>query len=101
MAGYTMTQGGVKNVLNITAPTVIKAAPGNLVTITVSGTPTAGALTINDCTTTSAAAAANQIVSIAYGSLTQPIINANWFVCLAGITISAVPTGATISVCYA
>lgn len=51
---------GRLSTLNITTPTVIKATNGRLfkVSVIVGG---AGAGTLNDCTTTAAAAAANQI----------------------------------------
>lgn len=101
MAGFTMTAGGVNTLLNISAPSVVKAAGGNIVIITISGAPTAGFLTINDCATTGAATAANQIVSIPFGSLTQAVINMNWFLTFNGITVSAIPTGTTIAISYA
>jgi len=49
--------------LNITAATVVKAAPGRVirVQVLVAGTGTG---TLNDCLTTGAAAAANQIATI-------------------------------------
>lgn len=51
---------GRLSALNITTPTVIKAAPGRLfkVSVIVAG---AGVGTLNDCTTTGAAAASNQV----------------------------------------
>ena len=55
--------GGVSNTYNVAASTVIKAAPGRVIRISVI---TAGSTTgtLNDCTTTGAAAAANQIASV-------------------------------------
>jgi len=99
---FGMGQGGVNTLLDISAPVVVKAAPGAVYTITVYGTLTAGALVINDCTTTGAAAAANQIASIPYASL-QPgtPVPLYAFPCLTGIVISAVPTGATVGIAYA
>jgi hypothetical protein len=98
-----MTPAGVANVLNISAATVVKASAGYTTMVTVSGVGTAGALTLNDCTTTGAAAAANQVVSIPYGAFTgtASIILPLSFVFTTGITISAVPTGVTVAVSYA
>src|SRR6185437_5142804 len=85
--GNLATQdGGSSSSLNVTAAKVIKATAGRLRRITVSdpGT-TSGALTVNDCATTGAAAAANQIVSIPFGSLTAgQVINLDW-PCAVGI----------------
>ena len=55
--------GGNASKLNVTAATVIKATPGTVynVNVIVAGS-TAG--TVNDCATTGAAAAANQIATI-------------------------------------
>lgn len=80
--------------LNITTATIVKAAPGTVLnaTVVVAGS---GAGTINDCLTTGAAAAANQIASLpaAVGS-----VQLN-FPCLVGIVV--VPgTGQTISLSY-
>jgi hypothetical protein len=52
---------GRLSTLNITSSTVIKASPGRVfkVSVVVAGSTTPG--TINDCTTTGAAAASNQI----------------------------------------
>jgi hypothetical protein len=88
--------GGSRSALNVTAATVIKATPGRLVRINVLGViGTGGALVINDCTTTGAATAANQIANIPFGSLvvgTSILID---FIGTLGLTVSAVPTGGT------
>jgi hypothetical protein len=52
-------EGIPQNTLNITSATLIKAAPGMLVSFAVTVAGAAG--TINDCATTGAAAAANAI----------------------------------------
>jgi hypothetical protein len=51
-----------KRQLNITAATVVKAAPGRLFKAVVIVAGAAG--TINDCTTTGAAAAANELAAL-------------------------------------
>ena len=80
--------------LNITAATVVKAAPGRVirVQVLVAGSGTG---TVNDCLTTGAAAAANQIATIP-GVLGPLEVNA---ACLTGIVV--VPgTGQTLAVFY-
>lgn len=86
------TSGGTNTALNVTAAKVIKAAPGRIakIVVTVPGT-TSGALVINDCLTVAAAAAANQVVSIAFGSMSIGQVIALDFPCLTGIVVSAVP----------
>jgi hypothetical protein len=84
---------GLSTSLNITAATVIKAAPGRLVRISVIVAGAAG--TANDCTTTGAAAAANEIAVIPAAVGPVPL---DW-PCLAGIVV--VPgTGQTIAVSF-
>jgi dethiobiotin synthetase len=86
--------GGTFSALNITAATVVKAAPGRLIRISVvvAGT-TVG--TVNDTTTTGAAAASNEIASIANTIGTYEL---DW-PCLVGIVV--VPgTGQTVAVSY-
>jgi hypothetical protein len=84
---------------NITAATVVKATPGRLVRIAVSVAPTAAALVASDCATTGAVAASNQIVSVAFGSLTAgQVITLDW-PCTAGIVINP-GTGGTVSVSF-
>lgn len=91
--GVLLEEGG-SSVLNITQSTLVKVGPGRLakVSVVVAGS---GVGTINDCATTGAAAAANQIgtAPTALGTTTF-----NW-PCFAGIVI--VPgTGQTIAVSY-
>lgn len=85
---------GFTTSFNITAATLIKGVPGRVarVSILVAGT-TAG--TVNDCTTTGAAAVGNQIASIpnAVG-----VISLNWPM-LSGIVI-APGAGQTLAVSY-
>lgn len=94
-AGDLLTSpGGASAVYNVTAAAVIKASPGRLCKIVViaPGT-TSGALTINNLTTTTGGAAANEIISIAYGSLTAgQVITLDW-PCSVGIAVTAVPGG--------
>lgn len=84
--------GGNNSALQITAATVIKATPGTLFRVCVQapGT-TSGALTINDCATTGTASAANQIISIPFGSLSAGMVIPLEWPCKVGIVISAVP----------
>jgi len=89
-----MSGGGLSATYNVGAAAVIKATGGRLCKIVVNTAPTSsGALTVNDCATVAAAAAANQIASIPYGSLTAgQVITLDW-PCSTGIVISAVGGG--------
>lgn len=86
--------GGLSSALNVTAAAVVKATPGKLAKIIVVIAPTtSGALTVNDAATTGAAATANQVLSIPFGSLTAgQVIDLEW-PCGVGIVISAVGGG--------
>jgi len=84
---------GTRSTLNVNAAGVIKASPGRLAKITVGGTVgTGGSYTFNDCTTTAAAAAANQIFTTAGTLAVGSVIDLN-VPCLSGITLSAFATG--------
>ena len=95
--GNLIVSGGeTKSALNQTAAAVIKATPGRLakIIIVAPGT-TSGAFTFNDCATTGAAAAANEIFTIAYNATANvagAVITLDW-PCLVGIVLSAVPGG--------
>ncbi len=80
--GVAQTGQGLSTSLNIAAATVVKGSPGRLVRINVIVAGAAG--TANDCATTGAAAAANEIAVIpaAIGPLLL-----DW-PCAAGITIA-------------
>lgn len=87
--------GGSSSKLNITAATVVKAAPGRIAKIFINGVVgTGGALTINDCATVAAAAAGNEIATFAGTIAVGTVINLDW-PCAVGIVVSAVPTGGT------
>lgn len=84
---------GASTALNVTSPTIIKTTPGRLVRISVIVAGASG--TANDCNTTGAAAASNQVAVI------PATIGPVWldWPCLAGIV--AVPgAGQTISVAF-
>ena len=86
--------GGTKSALDVTAAAVIKATPGRLATITISGTVgTGGTYTFNDCATTAAAATSNQIISLAGTTAVNGVpIVFNW-PCAVGIVLSSFATG--------
>jgi hypothetical protein len=87
--------GGISNQYNITAAAVVKATPGRLVKISVV-VAGSGPGTANDCLTTGAAAAANEIAAIPN---TVGVITVDW-PCTTGIVV--VPgTGQTLAVSYA
>ena len=88
------TEGGRNSSLNITAATVVKAGPGRLVRISVVVAGSAAG-TANDCITTGAAAAANEIAAIPNSVGVIPL---EW-PCATGIVV--VPgTGQTLAVSY-
>jgi hypothetical protein len=93
--------GGNVAALNITAAVAIKATPGTVFRITVSTPGSAGNLVINDNTQTGGTnTAANQILSVPFGSLTAgQVITLEW-PCANGITVSAVPTGGVFAMTY-
>ena len=85
---------GTSNAYNITAATVVKAAPGRLIRISVIVAGSAAG-TANDCLTTGAAADANEIAAIPN---TVGVVCVEW-PCATGIVI--VPgTGQTVAVSY-
>ena len=93
--------GGASAWLNVTAAQVVKAAPGVLVLIIPVVAGTTEPLTLNDCATTGAADAANQIYSIPAADVTAGVpIKLNW-PCGTGIVVSSVPSGGTYSIAYA
>ena len=99
----SMSDGNLSG-LNITAATVVKASAGRLVRVLVVAQGSGGALTLNDCATTGAAAAANQIITIPYnatGYVVGATFTLNW-PCALGIVVSAVPSGGgQVSISYA
>lgn len=92
--GNLASSGGSKTALNLTVAAAVKASPGRLrkLIIIAPGSGSA-AFTLNDCTTTGAAAAANEMFTLPYGAtanvagaifeLDMPFAN--------GLTLSAVP----------
>lgn len=85
--------GGTSSALNLTAAQVVKAAPGRLCKILITGTiGTGGSYTFNDTTTTGAAAAANQILTLVGTTAVGTIISLDW-PCASGIVCSAFATG--------
>ncbi|HLZ84879.1 MAG TPA: hypothetical protein VKQ54_15050 [Caulobacteraceae bacterium] len=91
--GVAQTGQGLSSALNLTAATVVKASPGRLVRINVIVAGAAG--TANDCTTTGAAVAANEIAVIP--AAVGPLL-LDW-PCAAGIVV-APGAGQTIAVSF-
>lgn len=85
---------------SVTAAAVIKAVPGLLATVIVDVAGSGGALTLNDCATTGAAASGNQIASIANANIVAGVPYSFFWPCKTGIVVSAVPTGSTVRVSY-
>lgn len=84
--------GGTQSALNLTAAQVVKATPGRLIKLLVVAPGSAGSLTVNDCATTGAAAATNEILTIAFGSLSIGQVIALDWPCSVGIVVSLVPS---------
>ena len=97
MAGIGPGPGGGNRTLNVTAATVIKAAPGTLfsVSVTTAGSAAGAAY---DATTTGGVGAASLIGTIADAVTTQPL-NFNAWPCHAGIVIVP-PTGGVVAVAF-
>ena len=91
---------GVQTTLDITAAAVIKASPGHIgkIVVVAPGT-TSGSLVVNDSATTAGAATANQILNIAFGSMTAGQVISLGFPCKNGIVVSAVPTAGSPQYC--
>src|SRR5271166_1728803 len=85
--------GGSRATYNLTTAAVIKATPGRLCKcVIVNGGTGSGAFTFNDCATTGAAAAGNEIFTIAYAAAIGTVYTLDW-PCGTGIVLSAVPGG--------
>lgn len=92
--------GGDRTTLNVTAVAVIKPASGTLMRITVIAPGTAGSLTFNDCATTGAATAANEIYTAGFAALSAgQVVTLEWPVSV-GIVLSSIPTGGQVSIAY-
>ncbi len=97
-----MIGSGISTRLNLAAAANIKTGAGRVAKIIVNVVGSAGALTVNDCATTGAATTANQIFTIAFNAAAAAaggviVLDVPFTV---GLTISAVPTGATLAVVY-
>ena len=92
--------GGALSALDVSAATVIKAAPGTLVRITVLAVATADTFGAYDAATVGAAATANAIVQYADGyPAVGSVIYLQW-PCNTGIVVNP-GTGGAVSVAYA
>jgi hypothetical protein len=91
-----VSQGGVSTMLNITAPSVVKATKGRLCKVVIiSPGTTSGAFTLNDAATIGAASAANVLWTLPYNGANN-IVGAVFAIDMPvsnGIVVSAVPGG--------
>lgn len=101
MAQNAILAAIVQKFTTITAAAVIKAVPGFLCTVIVDNVGSGGALTLNNCTTTGAAASGNQIASIAQANLVAGVPYTFLVPCNSGIVVSAIPTGGKVRVSFA
>lgn len=93
--GSQIVANGLNSSLNISAAKVIKVGAGRVVRISVLGVVgTGGAMTLNDCATTAAAATTNQIYT-SVGTIAVGSIITLDFPFATGLVVSAVPTGGT------
>lgn len=93
-----LSPGGRQSALNITVPTVIKAALGTVFRIAVNNAGSGGSLVVNDCATLGDASASNVILSgsnLAQGKVIDLLAP-----CLVGLVISEIPTGGVVAVTY-
>lgn len=97
------TSGDTLSALNKTAAAVIKGSPGRLgkIIVVAGGTASNGSFVFNDCATTGAAAASNEIFTIPSGATAGTVYDLQW-PCLTGIVLSAVPTAGSpiVSISY-
>src|ERR1700733_8537101 len=93
--------GALFSALNVIAPAVLRSSGGGtLYSVSITTVGSAGNLTFNDCATTGAATAANQIGSWPIANLSVgQVITLKW-PCANGIVVSSVPTGGSVSVAY-
>ena len=91
------TPWGSGNALNITATTVVKAAPGAVLQISVNVAGSAAGA-VYDAATTGGNTAANLVAPIPLAVSASPLTYN--FICQTGILIVP-PTGGTVSVSYA
>lgn len=92
--GNLASSGGSKTALNQTVAGVIKASPGRLrKLIVIAPGTTSGSFSLNDCTTTGAAAAGNLLYELTYNSSLNVAgaVFALDMPCAAGLVLSAVP----------
>lgn len=92
--------GGQRTALNVTAAGVISAKAGTLFRVLVVTAGTAGALTINDLSANTGAAAANTLLSVPFGNLTAGQVITIEASVLNGIVVSAVPNGGQFTITY-
>lgn len=98
-ASVLTTVGGQNSALDVTVATVVKAAQGRLVRITVLAVATAGTFGAYDTTTTGGAATANAIVQYtASWPAVGTVITLEW-PCANGIVVNPGTNGA-VSVSY-
>jgi hypothetical protein len=90
--GQLHESGGASSALNLTAPAVIKPTPGRLMRVTVLAANASAAVTLNDCTTVAATAAANQFFVIPANTPAGTVYFLEW-PCSAGIVIAGAALG--------
>jgi hypothetical protein len=90
---------GLNTALNVTSARVVKTGAGRAVRVILTVAGSAGTLVLNDCATTGAASAANQIYN-STGVLAAGTIVTLDFPVSVGLVVSAVPTGATLVIVY-
>lgn len=94
--GNLLTAVGKTTSLNVTAAAVIKTGPGRVVRV-INNAGVAG-FTLNDCATTGAAAAANQIMVISTTTVGQ-VITLD-FPFTVGLVVSAVGSSGALAISY-
>ena len=94
------SSGGGSVSLNVTSTGTIKSSPGRISKIIVQNAGSAGTLTVNDCASTGAASAGNTLFKIGQANISAGQTIDLDLPLAVGLTVSAIPTGATLLVSY-
>jgi hypothetical protein len=98
-----VSPGSTSSSLNATAAKVIKATAGRVAKVTIiNAGATSGAFTLNDCATTGAAAASNEIWTLPQASslnVAGAVFELDW-PCATGIVLSGVVAGGTVAISF-
>lgn len=95
-----LVANGLSTALNITAAKVVKTGAGRCVRLIIINAGSAGSWTLNDCATTGAAAAANELFTVAQANAAAGSVFTIDAPVSTGLTVSAVATGGQAVLVY-